>query len=453
MNYEKLGFLPYQVDYLNDTSRIKLVEKSRQVGMTRTQAFEDVMDAGVNDLYNVWFSSNNDLNAKEYIRYCKTFAEALHKTVKDLTSKDLLTDTNVYCIEFANKRRITAVSSSPDQLHGKSGKIVLDEFARRENEFDTWEAGSPAALIWGYPIRIISTHKGKTSMFNKFITEILEGKKSWSHHKTTIEDAVNKGLADKVLGKKLTEQERQQWLDELRKSVGNPIIWAQQFMCQPQDEAESFMPYALLEANAKAQMLSPEELASCKTLYAGLDVGRYKNLTVLWIAEQITPHKLTTRFIRTIQGADFPQQEHIISKFLKLPNLRRLCIDKTGMGIGLVDYLQKRFGMSKVEGVTLTANTKEAIAFRMQKYLADHNFDIPNDESILADFNSVKQSTTAAGNIRLNADTNEDTGSHADYFWSATLCLEACSASPFVKPEVITSKDLKKVLKGFKKDF
>ena len=59
IDYTQFGFMPYQVAWLEDNSQIKLYEKSRRIGLTFVQAFEDVRDAGVLGLYNVWFSSNN----------------------------------------------------------------------------------------------------------------------------------------------------------------------------------------------------------------------------------------------------------------------------------------------------------------------------------------------------------------------------------------------------------
>ena len=37
-------FLPYQIRWLNDNSKIKIWEKSRRIGATYVQSFEDVQD-------------------------------------------------------------------------------------------------------------------------------------------------------------------------------------------------------------------------------------------------------------------------------------------------------------------------------------------------------------------------------------------------------------------------
>ncbi|MCT4638937.1 MAG: terminase family protein [Bacteroidales bacterium] len=456
IDYAKFGFLPYQVRWLEDESKIKIYEKSRRIGITYAQSFEDVIDAGVYGMYDVWFSSNNDLNAREYIRYCKSYASTLDLIIKDVTGETVTEDAKTYCIEFKNGCRITAVSSSPEQLHGKGGKMVLDEFARREDEAETWEAASPAALIWDYPIRIISTHKGKNSMFYAFLKKVRKGLVRWSHHKTTFTEAVAQGLADKVKDRALNDTERQEYIDTVKEEVADDTIWDQQFMCEAADESETFIPYALLEANASTELLAFCDLKDCKTLYAGLDIGRFKNLSLLWVIEQVSSVHYITRFIRPIEGTDFPRQEEIINPFASLPNMRRICIDQTGMGIGLTDYLQLRHGKSKIEGVTFTGPVKESMAFRVKKWLEDHIFNVPDDQTIHDDFHSVKKEVTTAGNIRLKADTNNKTNSHADWFWGAALACEAASSKPYNKPKVTTRKAklkgrLNKLLKGFQK--
>ena len=436
IDYSQFGFMPYQVAWLEDESQIKLYEKSRRIGLTFVQAFEDVRDAGIYGLYNVWFSSNNETNAREYIDYCKKYAKALN-AVFELSESKLIDDGDAltFVLNFKNGKKITGLSSSPNQLHGKGGKIVLDEFARRDNEMEVWEAASPAALVWGFPIRIISTHRGKGSVFYSFIKRLERGELQWKHYKTTFVEAVRQGLAEKSLRKKCTRAEEDAYIEKIRSSVGDDSIWAQQFMCQPQDENETFVNYTLLEKAGAAELMPFTELWECKTLYGGLDIGRFKDLSVLWIVEEVNKGLFITRHIYTIQGTDFVQQETKIGAFLKeLPNLRRLCIDRTGMGIGITDHLQETFGKSRIEGVNFTATVKESMAFRMKKCLEDGSFLIPPDRAIMDDFQLIKQSVTVAGNIRLQADRQN--GSHADYFWGAALSLEAGSTEAYIPPAV-----------------
>lgn len=462
-DYSKFGFLPYQVAWLEDKSQIKLYEKSRRIGLTYAQAFEDVEDAGINGLYNVWFSSNNDTNAKEYIEYCKNYAEALNLVIKATTQNIILKEdknaVTIYVIRFANGRKITALSSSPNQLHGKGGKIVLDEFARRDDELEAWKAASPAALVWGYPIRIISTHNGKKSLFYSFVQRLNKGSLKWKHFRTTFVEAVRQGLADKALHKKCTREEQDEYIRGVEEATGDNTVWNEQYMLEAEDGDTILLARPVLESAGKAELLPFGQLRACKELYAGLDVGRFKNFSLLWIIEKVSSSLFVTRYVFAIQAERFPKQDKEISEFLeKLPNLRRICVDYTGMGIGLTEYLQEKWGTARVEGVTLTAPVKEVLAFRMKKMLEDLSFLIPGEQEVYDDFQLVKKVVTAAGNIRLPADTKND--SHADRFWGAALALEAGNGDGYVEPQVHTpareyrrSGRLDKILAGWNKDY
>jgi len=229
-------------------------------------------------------------------------------------------------------------------------------------------------------------------------------------------------------------------------------------MCEPMDENETFVNYTLLEKAASADLMPFTQLWECKALFAGLDIGRFKDLSVLWIVEEVNKGLFITRHIYTIQGTDFVQQEAKISAFLdELPNLRRLCIDRTGMGIGITDHLQARYGVARIESVNFTAMVKESMAFRMKKCLEDGSFLIPPDRSSMDDFQLIKLSITVSGNIRLQADRHN--GSHADYFWGAALSLEAGSSEAYIPPAVhvanmanVRTSRVDKMLQGFTRE-
>ena len=53
-------FLPYQVRWLNDKSKVKIWEKSRRIGATYVQSYEDVRDCVKRTVPAVWFSSADE---------------------------------------------------------------------------------------------------------------------------------------------------------------------------------------------------------------------------------------------------------------------------------------------------------------------------------------------------------------------------------------------------------
>lgn len=226
-------FLPYQTNWINDKSLIKIWEKSRRIGATYIQAYEDVYDCITKAVPDVWFSSADMTAAREYIIYCEKYAKVFDAGARSIgeivINKDK--DVKAFCIEFSNGTRINALSSNPTQFRSKGGKVVLDEFAHHENPEELWTAALPC-ITWGFPLRILSTHKGKESLFNRFVQEVKTGKKAWSLHKTTIYDAVEQGLADKVLKKELTDEGRETWIESIKENAFDENTWLQEYCCE-----------------------------------------------------------------------------------------------------------------------------------------------------------------------------------------------------------------------------
>ena len=194
-------FLPYQLAWLKDTSRFKIWEKSRRIGATYVQAYEDVRDAARDDKpMDVWFTSADESAAKEYILYCGMWARVFQIAAEDLgeivIDKD--NDVKALAVQFANGKRIHGLSSNPKAFRSKGGKLVVDEYAYHKQPEEMWKAAQPIVL-WGFPIRVLSTYTGKGNRYYRMVSEAKQGNR-WSLHTTTLLDAVEQGLVSKIIG-------------------------------------------------------------------------------------------------------------------------------------------------------------------------------------------------------------------------------------------------------------
>ena len=63
--------------WINDNSKVKIWEKSRRIGATYVQSYEDVRDCVYKTVPAVWFSSADESAAREYIDYCTLVAVTL----------------------------------------------------------------------------------------------------------------------------------------------------------------------------------------------------------------------------------------------------------------------------------------------------------------------------------------------------------------------------------------
>lgn len=429
-------FLPFQGRWIMDRSRLKLMEKSRQIGLSWSTAYaadERTAEAGAK--WDQWVSSRDDLQARLFIEDCKRFAQVLHLAAEDLGEKVIDEEKKIsaYVLHFANGRRIHSMSSNPDAQAGKRGGRILDEFALHPDPRKLWSIAYPG-ITWGGSMEIISTHRGSHNFFNQLIREIRENgnPKKISLHRVTLQDALDQGFLYKLQQALPADHEVQAmdeaaYFDFIRAGCADEESFLQEYMCQPADDDAAFLEYDLIAsceypAGENWEYDLDQLHAARGRLYAGLDIGRTKDLTVLWILE-LLGDVLYTRKIIELRNMSKPDQEAVLWPYIAL--MQRTCIDKTGLGIGWTDDAQRKFGETRVEGVTFTPRIKEALAYPVRGAMQDKKLRIPYRPEIRADLRAVTKVTTEAGNIRFTAERSEN--GHADRFWALALGKHAAS--------------------------
>jgi phage FluMu gp28-like protein len=424
-------FLPFQARWVADTSRLKLAEKSRQIGFSWTTAYAAVeRTARVGARQDQWVSSRDDLQARLFLEDCKLFSKILDMAGEDLGEQVLDKEgkQSAYVLRFANDRRIHSMSSNPDAQAGKRGGRILDEFALHPDPRKLWSIAYPG-ITWGGAMEVISTHRGSHNFFNQLIREIKENgnPKKISHHRVTLQDALDQGFLWKLQQSLAADDERQSmdeaaYFDWVRAGCADEESFQQEYMCSPADDDAAFLEYDLIagcEYGRDAEWTRIEG----RELYVGVDIGRKKDLTVIWVLERLGD-VLYTRHVETLQNMSKPKQEAILWPWIQRSG--RSCLDGTGLGIGWVDDAQRQFGETRVEGVTFTSKGKEALAYPVRGAMEDRRLRIPYDPKIRADLRSLTKQTTVAGNIRFTAERTSD--GHADRFWALALALHAASS-------------------------
>lgn len=433
-------FLPYQKLWIQDHSRIKIMEKSRQIGMSWAAAYALVRRQSTSHNHlDAWVSSRDQTQARLFLEDCKAFAKTLNLATSPLGTQLIPNSkkSSSLVLQFSNNSRIHSLSSNPNAQAGKRGSRLLDEFALHANPQHLYTIAYPG-ITWGGQLEIISTHRGATNFFNRLIQEItLNGNpKKISHHRVTLQNALDQGLLKK-LKQKLPHDDPRLLMDDaayfdfIRLACPDYDSFMQEYMCEPFDESSLFIPTSLIESceyptNSLWELSTFQASRTNNDFYLGVDIGRDHDLTVFWLLEDING-TLFTRQLITLQNSPFSTQERILHELLSIPNLRRTCIDQTGLGRQFTEQAIHHFGAHRIEGLTFTNPLKETLAYTVRSTLENNALRIPSDKLIRADLRAIKRQITPSGNIRFCADRGKN--GHADRFWALALAIYASKNS------------------------
>jgi phage FluMu gp28-like protein len=434
-------FLPYQEAWITDESRLKLMEKGRQIGLSFSTADAAVERTAPREARNdQWVSSRDDIQARLFLEDCKRFAGILNAAAKDLglVVIDAEKKISAYVLSFANSRRIHSMSSNPDAQAGKKGGRILDEFALHPDPRKLYSIAYPG-ITWGGQMEIISTHRGSANFFNELVDEAKHkgNPKGFSLHRVTLQDALDQGFLYKLQqnipnDSPIMAMDEAAYFDFIRHGCADQEQFLQEYMCVPADDEGAFLTYDQI-ARCEYSITDQWEMSDngvmpegrpVGDLFAGYDVGRNHDLSVLWILERISQRFFSRKLIE-MKGTPFSDQERVLYSFLDLPTMRRCCIDSSGLGMQLAERAEKKYP-DKAEGVRFTGTVKEALAYPLRAAFEDLNIKIPQSNNIRSDLRAIKKTTTAAGNIRFDADRGEN--GHSDRFWALALAIHAAAA-------------------------
>jgi phage FluMu gp28-like protein len=450
-------FLPFQRDWIEDMSRLKLMEKSRQIGISWGTAYAAVeRTAPVENRHDQWVSSRDDIQARLFLEDCKKFAGLLNAGAKDMGLAVIDEDKKIsaYVLAFVNGKRIHSMSSNPDAQAGKRGGRVLDEFALHPDPRKLYSIAYPG-ITWGGQMEIVSTHRGSANFFNELVEDVKHrgNPKGFSLHTVTLENALDQGFLYKLQEALPEDDERmamdeQEYFDFIRSGCASEEQFLQEYMCCPADDAGAFLSYDMIASCEYRPGDKWKLTGSERELYLGVDVGRTSDLTVLWLLERIMGQFFTRKII-ILKNKTFSEQEAVLYELMAIPALRRTCIDSTGLGMQFAERAQEKFGTYRVEPVRFTAQVKEELAYPVRALFEDKAVKIPKDDQIRADLRGIRKVTTAAGNIRFEADRGAN--GHSDRFWALALAVHAGGRNGGEDMDVITALPMQsqQMLRGY----
>ena len=315
--------LPYQQHWIGDTAPLKIAEKSRRIGLTWSEAADDVMIAARSKEEggsNVYYIGYNQDMALEFIETCAQWARHFNKALNSIQSgfwgeeqedQHILT----YTVKFPNSgHRITALSSRPANLRGKQGVFVIDEAAFHD-KLDELLKGVMATLIWGGKARIISTHNGDDNPFQVLINEVKTGSRPASLHRITFAEAVAQGLYKRVAlkqGKEWSHEGEQAWVDEIYQFYGEDAI--EELDVVPRSSKGVYIPSTLIEPamTCEAGFSPPVLREEADDAFALLPDSAKRQECQFWISKHLDPILDKVNKDRWhVFGQDFARSGHL----------------------------------------------------------------------------------------------------------------------------------------------
>lgn len=413
--------LPYQRAWIDDPSRFKIGLMSRQTGKSWTSAMEAVRDCLERKTMWVCMSAG-ERQALEWMMKAREHAEAFAVAVEGVEvqrdSAEALLKTAE--IRWPNGSRLVAIPANPATGRGYSANLLLDEFAFHEDPDGIWRAIYPSIsnpLKGQFKIRVVSTPNG---LGNKFAT-IWNKSDGWSKHKVTIQDAVDAGLPLNI--------------EELRAGLDDPEAWAQEYECEFLDAAAVLLPYDVIarcESPEATRTVAPGYWDTNRPRFMGLDFARKNDLTVAWTLERAGDVAHTTE-IYEMRGMSTPDQVAALRHRIRATS--RVCVDYTGPGVGIGDYLVEEFGeyaperhlYGKIELVSFSNPVKVELFSKLRMLFEGLKVRVPVDRAVREDLHSVQRVTTAAGTVTYRAPHTAD--GHADRATALALARRAFESS------------------------
>jgi phage FluMu gp28-like protein len=422
--------LPYQKRWIADDSQLKIAEKSRRTGVTWAEAADSALsaaasaNAGGEDVFYV--GSTKDM-AREFIDAVSMWAKAYSCACDDVSEevfenedKDILT----YVINFASGFKVKALSSNPSNLRGMQGTVIIDEAAFHERLAEVLKAAL-ALTMWGSKVRLISTHNGIENLFNTLIQDSRAGKKRYSIHTITLDDACEQGLYKRICQVKKTEWTQEledEWKANLLRDTATGEDALEEYQCVPKNGGGAYISRSLRERAARldaavvrftgstafnsagegermremqewlVQHVGPllKTLPKKQRHALGEDFARNGDLTVFAPMTIEDDTKRTVPFIVELGNVPFKQQEQALYYICdRLPRRDGIFLDARGNGQYLAEQAHYKYGEEVVEVMLSVAYYRENMP-RFKAAFEDDEIVMPKHEDIITDLGQIQ---------------------------------------------------------------
>ena len=324
-------------------------------------------------------------------------------------------------IRFTNGSIIEAFPNSPDTIRGPTLDIVYaDEMNFMPNDEEMYDAILFTLGTTNGKFVCSSTPWNTDSIFYKIFNH--EDFSDFSRSHVTWQQAQEpRGPLKKNI------------LEKIRKQFGeDPWRWKREIEAEWAEDETTWLSQSLITKCIATEKTLGEELELCDferyykgNLYAGLDLGRVKDYSVLVVIEEVRRRF----FLRHVKIFGLGTSYASVIGYVKTLQDRwdgfcKIRVDSTNQDYVVEDM--KNSEIDNVEGVHFTLPRKQEMATLLKQRMINNQFwypyftwERPYHSEFVTELNVERFELRKDGSIALN----HPSGTHDDVFWSVCLAL------------------------------
>ncbi|MHA1880412.1 MAG: terminase large subunit domain-containing protein [Candidatus Heimdallarchaeota archaeon] len=353
----------------------------RQTGKTEMSAIKGLYEAIWNDNSVILIVSPTQRQSGILFRRMKALINRSSQKVPELGLKDMITRETLTLIEFENGSVIHCLPAAEDgsNIRGFTANYIIIDEAAYINDM-VYVAIKPMLITTKGRLMLIGTPFG----VNNFFYKVFHDKKlGFSTHRF-------KSIASPLISEKDLQKERE---------TLPLMMYKQEYEGEFIDEADQFFTLSMVERCTDNNC--PVRSMAIKGLdyFLGFDPARHGQDEAVAIVIEKASSEGRVVSLEAIKHQTLMQQASYILKLHELFNFKRIMIDETGMGGGLVDMLKTE--AIPVEGLTFSIKTKEEVYNNLKMMMASNRIVLPKHDKLRKQLLEMKYEFSQAGHLKI----------------------------------------------------
>ncbi len=413
---------PYETELLRDNQlRVRVVRKSRQIGITTTIAHEAVWKAFTSKRVILIVSPSQ---RQSWIVMSKI--QAIVNSNPRLAA--LVSVKNRNQMQLKNGSVIAATPNNPDRIRGYTANdIYLDEAAHFLNDEPVMRAIKPMLIATQGTFTIVSTPFGKRGLF-------------WDQYRIATDEQATRDdvRAYDLYPSTISPLISRERMEQEHLNLTDPEF-QQEYLGEFIEQVDTYLPLDLITPCVDPTLVLQDVGESDKEYVIGIDFAKQRDETVVILAEFEEDGCIVVRHISAWSGMEYGKQVGRIGQLAETFKIISGAADQTGVGEAVMEDLNHV--IRQVEGVIFTAASKIDLASSLRSFLEHQRITLPNDRRLIMQLNALRYQVSKTGNLLF--ESPEKDRIHDDYLWSLALTCHAAKLAQQIdrsRPIVISKR-------------